>query len=71
MSFNGLRLKYGYEGNSNYISWKDMMDIVLEDKRLKAFLDFDVLQPTTTYSQLLHACKKNVVKVRRILLEGF
>ena len=30
MSFNGLRLEYALEGNSNYIAWKYMMEGVLE-----------------------------------------
>ena len=31
MDFNGLRLEYALEGSSNYISWKGMMEAVLED----------------------------------------
>ena len=31
MSFNGLRLEYALEGNSNYIAWKDRMEAVLDD----------------------------------------
>ena len=57
-------------GNSNYIAWKDKMEAVLEDNELKDFIDTDVPQPATTNAQLLDAWKKNVEKVRRILLEG-
>ena len=39
MSFNGLRLEYALDGNSNYIAWKDKMEVVLEDNGLKEFID--------------------------------
>ena len=39
MSFNGLRLEYALEGSSNYISWKDRMEVVLDDNGLKEFID--------------------------------
>ena len=42
MDFNGLRLEYAFEGNSNYISWKDRMEAVIEDNFLKEFIDNDV-----------------------------
>jgi hypothetical protein len=29
MTFNGLRLEYALEGNSNFIAWKDHMEAVL------------------------------------------
>ena len=35
MSFYGLRLKYALEGRSNYISWKDKMEALLEDNEIK------------------------------------
>ena len=38
---------------------------------MKAFIDSDIPQPATTDAQFLDAWKKNVAKVRRILLEGF
>ena len=68
MSFNGLNLEYALEGNLNYIAWNDRMEEVLEEKFLNDFIDTDVPQPTTVYSQLLDAWKKNVAKERRILL---
>ena len=70
MSFNGLRLEYALEGNSNYIEWKDRMKGVLEENGLKEFIDNDIPQPATIDAQLLDAWKKNVAKARRILLEG-
>ena len=35
MYFNGLRLEYALDGISKYISWKDKMEVVLEDNGLK------------------------------------
>ena len=35
MAFNELKLEYALEGSSNYIAWKDRMEAVMEDKRLK------------------------------------
>jgi len=46
MSFNELRLEYDLEGSSNYISWKDRMEAVLDDDRLKEFIEADVPKPT-------------------------
>ena len=71
MAFNGLRLEYALEGNSNYIAWKERMEAMLKDNRLKDFIDIDIHQPAVADAQLLDAWKKNVAKVRRILLEGF
>ena len=42
MALNGLRLEYALDGNSNYISWKDHMEAVLEDNGLKDFIDQEV-----------------------------
>ena len=33
------------EGSLNYIAWKDRMEAVLEDNRLKEFIDHDILKP--------------------------
>ena len=70
MYFNGLRLKYALKGSSNYISWKDRMEVVLEDNGLKEFIDNDIPKPATADAQLLDAWQKKVAKARRILLEG-
>ena len=35
MSFNGLRLEYALDGNLNYIVWKDGIEVVHEEKKLK------------------------------------
>ena len=45
MSFYGLRLEYALDGSSNHISWKDRMDEVLEDNRLKELIDNDIPKP--------------------------
>ena len=42
MAFNGLRLEYALDGSSNYIAWKDHMEVVLEDNGLKDFIDQEV-----------------------------
>jgi hypothetical protein len=70
MNFNGLRLEYALEGSSNYISWKDRMEAVLEDNGLKDYIDKDVSKPDVTDIANLDAWKKKVEKARRILLEG-
>ena len=68
MVFNGLRLEYALDGNSNYISWKDRMEAVLEDNGLKDFIDQEVPKPTSATE--LAEWKKCVARARRILLEG-
>jgi len=68
MSFNGLRLEYAIEGNSNYIAWKDRMEAVLDANGLKEFIDAKVPKPTDATQ--VEAWKKNTANCRRILLEG-
>ena len=70
MSFYGLRLEYALDGSSNYITWKDMMEAVLEDNRLKASIDNDIPKPPITNAQDLAEWKKCAAKARRIILEG-
>ena len=70
MSFNGLRLEYALDGSSNYIAWKDRMEVVLEDNGLKEFIDSDVPKSGSSDAALLDAWKKKTAKIRRILLEG-
>jgi hypothetical protein len=45
MDFNAFRLEYALEGRSNYISWKDRMNAVLNDNGLKEFIDKDIPKP--------------------------
>ena len=70
MSFNGLRLEYALDGSSNYIAWKDRMEVVLEDNGLKEFIDSDVPKLGSSDAALLDAWQKKTAKRRRILLEG-
>ena len=59
-----------HEGSSNYISWKDRMEVVPEDNGLKEFIDKDVPKPDVADDANLDAWKMKVEKARRILLEG-
>ena len=68
MSFNGLRLEYALEGSSNYVAWKNKMEVVLEDNGLKEFIDPEVPKPTDATQ--VEAWQKKTAKCRRILLEG-
>ena len=68
MAFNSLRLDYALDGSSNYITWKDRMEEVLEDNGLKEFIDQEVPKPTDATE--LVEWKKCVARARRILLEG-
>ena len=70
MGFNGLRLEYALEGSSNYIAWKDRMEVMLEDNGLKEFIDSDVPKPNSADAAVLDAWQKKVARARRILLEG-
>ena len=69
MSFNGLRLEYALEGSSNYIAWKDRMEAMLEDNKLKEFINNDIPKPPTTNAQDLAEWTKCVAKARMIILE--
>jgi len=68
MSFNGLRLEYTLEGSSNYIAWKDRMEVVLDDNGLKEFIEDEVPKPTDAAH--IEAWQKKTTKCQRILLEG-
>jgi hypothetical protein len=70
MSFNGLRLEYALEGSSNYIAWKDRMEVVLEDNGLTGYINVYVPKLDTIDTANLDSWQKKVAKVRRILLEG-
>lgn len=70
MTFYGVRLECALEGFSNYDTWKDMMEAVLEDNQLKELIDNDIPKPLTSDAQDIIEWNKCVAKVRRILLEG-
>ena len=63
-------MEYALEGSSNYIAWKDRMEVVLDDNGLKEFIDAEVPKPTSSDDAVLDAWKKKTEKCRRILLEG-
>jgi hypothetical protein len=52
MYFNGLILEYALKGSSNYITWKDKMEVVLEDSGLKDYIDKDVPKSDATNKSL-------------------
>ena len=62
MSFNRLRLEYALEGSSNYISWKDRMEAVLEDNGLKEFIDAKIPKPGSSDAAALDAWQKKTAK---------
>jgi len=68
MSFNGLRLEYALECSSNYIAWKEGMEVVLDENGFKEFIDAEVQKPTDAAQ--VEAWHKKTTKCRRILLEG-
>jgi len=70
MSFHSLSLEYASEGSSNYIPWKDMMEVVLEDNELKEFIDNDISKPPISDTKDMAEWRKCVEKARRIILEG-
>ena len=63
--FQWLRLEYALEGSSNYIAWKDRMEVVLEDNGLKEFIDNDVPKPVVIDAANLDAWKNKVAKIGR------
>jgi len=70
MDFNGLMLEYGLEGTSNFISWNDHMEVLLDDNVLLKYIKTNVAKPPEYGSQNLSQWKKDVAKVRRIILDG-
>jgi len=70
MEFSGLRLEYALDGSSNYIAWKDCMEVVLDDNGLKDFIDQEVPKLVAANAIELVEWKKCVARARRILLEG-
>ena len=63
-------MEYALDGSSNYIAWKDRMEVVLDDNGLKEFIDVDILKPASSDAAALDAWQKKVANCRRILLEG-
>ena len=61
-------MEYALEGSSNYIAWRDRMEVVLNENGLKEFIDAEVPKPSD--AALVEAWQKKIAKCRRILLEG-
>ena len=45
MAFNGIKLEYAMEGTSNFVSWKDHMEVVLDDNGLVEYIKSYVAKP--------------------------
>lgn len=45
MDFYRSRLEYGFAGITNYISWKEKMEEVMEDNGLKEFIVQGISKP--------------------------
>ena len=63
-------MEYSLEGSSYYITWKDKMEVVLDENGLKEFIDAEISKPASSDAAALDAWKKKTAKCRRILLEG-
>jgi len=48
MAFNGLRIEYALDDSSNYIKWKDRIEVVLEDNGLKDFINKKFPKPAAS-----------------------
>ena len=70
MCFNGLRLEYALEGNSNFCAWKDKMEVVLNDNGVWEYTQTDIPKPTTSTAQELAQWKKDTTRARRIIMKG-
>jgi len=70
MTFNRLRLEYALEGNSNSITWKDLMEEVLDENGLLEYIKTNFAKAVEYDAQNLSQKKKDVDKARRIILEG-
>jgi len=51
MTFNGLRLEYALEGNSNFTDWKDCMEEVFDDNGFLEYIKREVTKPTESDAQ--------------------
>ena len=63
-------MEYSLEGSSNYISYKDRMEVVLDDNGLKEFIDAKIPKPASSDAATLDAWQKKIEKCRRVLLKG-
>ena len=55
-------MEYALEGSSNYISWKDRMEAVLDDNGLKEFIDAKIPKSSSGDAFALDAWQKKVAR---------
>ena len=48
MYFNGLRLEYALEGTSNFIAWKDIMEVVLDNNGVLMYTQTNIPKPSAS-----------------------
>ncbi len=53
MTLNVLRLEYSLKDESNFIAWKDRMEVVLDDNGFLEYIKRDVAKPTKYDAQNL------------------
>lgn len=63
-------VKYALEGSSNFTSWKDHIEAVLEDNVLNEFVKIDIPKPRSADVKDLIEWRKCVAKERKIILDG-
>jgi len=71
MAFYGLLLAYSFQGNLNFIAWREKMEVMLEDNGLKELFDQEIAKTTISDALILALWNKCVAKVRWIILKGF
>ena len=64
-----IRLEYALEGSSNFIAWKDRMEVALDDNGFLEYIKIDVAKPQAFDAHNLAQWKKYVAKARRYLRE--
>ena len=65
MSFYGLRLEYALEDTSNFIDWKDKMEVALEENGVLEYTQTDIPKLVASEAQQLAQWKKDTMKSRR------
>ena len=45
MSFNRMSLEYALEGSSNFITWRDRMEALLDDNGVLEYVKSDIVKP--------------------------
>jgi hypothetical protein len=68
MANAGLRFEYRLEGASNFSSWREKIDLLLEEQGLWEFAKGTTVLPADLAQQPTHL--RRVVKVRGIIIDG-